>query len=160
MIIGANKLKSQFTTSLSFLKRDKISTSVSTLSTCGNSTVQKTNKILHSTKLYFSSSNNTIFSGILQQRIELDKECMFQYTQLRKEVRMMDGQTSVAPVLMRFQRGCQQVRCWTIFIEIFLMRKCVLIVFCVSVDQIDCIFDKISPKKDVKNPSVPNFWYP
>ena len=23
---------------------------------------------------------------------------------------MMDGQTSVAPVLMRFQRGCQQVR--------------------------------------------------
>lgn len=50
------------------------------------------------------------FSGILQQRIELDKECMFQYTQLRKEVRLMDGQTSVAPVLMRFQRGCQQVR--------------------------------------------------
>ena len=49
------------------------------------------------------------FSGILQQRIELDKECMFQYTQLRKEVRLMDGQTSVAPVLMRFQRGCQQV---------------------------------------------------
>ena len=46
--------------------------------------------------------------GILQQRIELDKECMFQYTQLRKEVRLMDGQTSVAPVLMRFQRGCQQ----------------------------------------------------
>ena len=70
-----------------------------------------------------------IFAGILQQRIELDKECMFQYTQLRKEVpvlcvpctvlyctvlyciqvRLMDGQTSVAPVLMRFQRGCQQV---------------------------------------------------
>ena len=52
----------------------------------------------------------TLFVGILQQRIELDKECMFQYTQLRKEVRLMDGQTSVAPVLMRFQRGCQQVR--------------------------------------------------
>ena len=51
------------------------------------------------------SSEN--ISGILQQRIELDKECMFQYTQLRKEVRLMDGQTSVAPVLMRFQRGCQ-----------------------------------------------------
>ena len=28
-----------------------------------------------------------MLSGILQQRIELDKECMFQYTQLRKEVR-------------------------------------------------------------------------
>ena len=66
--------------------------------------------------------------GILQQRIELDKECMFQFTQLRKEVgvvcmlkmifwngvfvqvRVVDGQTSIAPVLMRYQRGCQQVR--------------------------------------------------
>ena len=55
------------------------------------------------------SANTPMLSGILQQRIELDKECMFQYTQLRKEVRLMDGQTSVAPVLMRFQRGCQQV---------------------------------------------------
>ena len=27
--------------------------------------------------------------GILQQRIELDKECMFQFTQLRKEVGMI-----------------------------------------------------------------------
>ena len=60
------------------------------------------------------SDLNEYFSGILQQRIELDKECMFQYTQLRKEVRLMDGQTSVAPVLMRFQRGCQQVG-WLIF---------------------------------------------
>ena len=51
-----------------------------------------------------------VLLGILQQRIELDKECMFQFTQLRKEVRLVDGQTSVAPVLMRYQRGCQQVR--------------------------------------------------
>jgi len=50
-----------------------------------------------------------VLLGILQQRIELDKECMFQYTQLRKEVRVVDGQTSIAPVLMRYQRGCQQV---------------------------------------------------
>ena len=50
-----------------------------------------------------------VLLGILQQRIELDKEVMFQYTQLRKEVRLVDGQTSVAPVLMRYQRGCQQV---------------------------------------------------
>lgn len=64
-------------------------------------------KHLPSARVRLSSEN---ISGILQQRIELDKECMFQYTQLRKEVRLMDGQTSVAPVLMRFQRGCQQVR--------------------------------------------------
>lgn len=50
-----------------------------------------------------------VLLGILQQRIELDKECMFQFTQLRKEVRAVDGQTSIAPVLMRYQRGCQQV---------------------------------------------------
>merc|ERR1719205_321974 len=50
-----------------------------------------------------------VLLGILQQRIELDKECMFQFTQLRKEVRVVDGQTSIAPVLMRYQRGCQQV---------------------------------------------------
>jgi hypothetical protein len=50
-----------------------------------------------------------VLLGILQQRIELDKECLFQFTQLRKEVRLVDGQSSVAPVLMRFQRGCQQV---------------------------------------------------
>ena len=50
-----------------------------------------------------------VLLGILQQRIELDKECLFQFTQLRKEIRLVDGQTSVAPVLMRYQRGCQQV---------------------------------------------------
>ena len=61
------------------------------------------------TRSYLALDNLLVLSGILQQRIELDKECMFQYTQLRKEVRLMDGQTSVAPVLMRFQRGCQQV---------------------------------------------------
>ena len=76
--------------------------------------------------------------GILQQRIELDKECMFQFTQLRKEVdiilstrgedinkqfsfsqvRVVDGQTSIAPVLMRYQRGCQQVSApLTTFVE-------------------------------------------
>ena len=26
------------------------------------------------------------------------------------QVRVVDGQTSIAPVLMRYQRGCQQVR--------------------------------------------------
>ena len=30
-----------------------------------------------------------VLLGILQQRIELDKECMFQFTQLRKEVGMI-----------------------------------------------------------------------
>ncbi len=53
-----------------------------------------------------------VLLGILQRRIELDKEVLFQFTQLKKEAKLMAGKSdpSVAPVLMRFQRGCQQVR--------------------------------------------------
>ena len=65
-----------------------------------------------------------VLLGILQRRIELDKEVLFQFTQLKREKRMMilfGGSTSssdkngrsnpsVAPVLMRCQKGCQQVR--------------------------------------------------
>ncbi len=52
-----------------------------------------------------------VLLGILQRRIELDKEVLFQFTQLKKEAKLMAGKSdpSVAPVLMRFQRGCQQV---------------------------------------------------
>ena len=87
-----------------------------------------------------------VLLGILQRRIELDKEVLFQFTQLRKETKLLDGvqvaghsssfsnqasasnngdgktkhtscktknsntnHQSVAPLLMRFQRGCQQV---------------------------------------------------
>ena len=86
-----------------------------------------------------------VLLGILQRRIELDKEALFQFTQLRKETKLLDGiqsghsssfssqsssannvdvktktsssktkqsnsnHQSVAPLLMKFQRGCQQV---------------------------------------------------
>ena len=56
-----------------------------------------------------------VLLGILQRRIELDKEVLFQFTQLKKEIKLMPGskqsksEVSVAPLLMRFQRGCQQV---------------------------------------------------
>ena len=89
------------------------------MSTCRNLTVQKTTTHKISPPFNHAIFLKLMLSGILQQRIELDKECMFQYTQLRKEVRMMDGQTSVAPVLMRFQRGCQQVRPSIFLAEIF-----------------------------------------
>merc|ERR1719203_1174369 len=62
-----------------------------------------------------------------QRRIELDKEVLFQFTQLKKEIKLLTAKNSsnssssstgvgssksdpsVAPLLMRFQRGCQQV---------------------------------------------------
>lgn len=57
-----------------------------------------------------------VLLGILQRRIELDKEVLFQFTQLKKEIKLMSSGSgsktdpSVAPLLMRFQRGCQQVK--------------------------------------------------
>ena len=69
-----------------------------------------------------------VLLGILQRRIELDKEVLFQFTQLKKEIKLLTNSgnangggncgvtssgksdPSVAPLLMRFQRGCQQVR--------------------------------------------------
>ena len=52
-----------------------------------------------------------VLLGILQQRIELDKECLFQFTQVKKESHIPGDniKSSVAPILMRYQRGCQQV---------------------------------------------------
>jgi len=61
-----------------------------------------------------------ILLGILQQRIELDKECLFQFTQVKKDNSTQQQassnnnnsegpKSSVAPILMRYQRGCQQV---------------------------------------------------
>jgi len=63
-----------------------------------------------------------VLLGILQRRIELDKEVLFQFTQLKKEIKLLGGKTdpSVAPLLMRFQRGCQQVR--NIFLNIYFMN--------------------------------------
>ncbi len=63
-----------------------------------------------------------VLLGILQKRIELDKECLFQYTQIRKDsIKAQEAKEaakggkggaseSVAPIFMRYQRGCQQVR--------------------------------------------------
>ena len=58
-----------------------------------------------------------VLLGILQQRIELDKECLFQFTQVKKESHLARDTQSVAPILMRYQRGCQQVG--TIFHQCF-----------------------------------------
>ncbi len=62
-----------------------------------------------------------VLLGILRRRVDLDKEALFQFTQLRKDERLIKHSNaaagggggssknpSVAPILMRFQRGCQQ----------------------------------------------------
>lgn len=58
-----------------------------------------------------------LFLGILQRRIELDKDVLFQYTQLRRDQpptppvasKPADSSIVVAPLLMKYSHGCQQV---------------------------------------------------
>ncbi|XP_064096920.1 uncharacterized protein LOC135208546 [Macrobrachium nipponense] len=50
-----------------------------------------------------------VLLGILQRRIEYDKETLFQFTQLRKEAKEVDGNAVIAPILMRYKHGCEQV---------------------------------------------------
>ncbi|RWS23419.1 uncharacterized protein B4U80_09462, partial [Leptotrombidium deliense] len=59
-----------------------------------------------------------ILLGILQQRVEFDKEVLFQFTQLRKQFQIMNSNANqsvtepcsiVAPFMMRFSYGCTQV---------------------------------------------------
>ena len=53
-----------------------------------------------------------VLIGILQRRIELDKEVLFQFNTIKHEAGLVDLQEknpTIAPTLMKFQRGCHQV---------------------------------------------------
>ena len=50
-----------------------------------------------------------ILLGILQRRIEHDKDSLFQFTQLRKESKDIQADAIVAPILMRYAHGIDQV---------------------------------------------------
>lgn len=80
----------------------------------------KNKSLLNVVEPTLENTSLEVLLGILQKRIELDKECLFQYTQIKKDalqlikqvnggnVKNLDDQ-SVAPIFMRYQRGCQQV---------------------------------------------------
>ncbi|XP_018494384.1 uncharacterized protein LOC100901772 [Galendromus occidentalis] len=63
--------------------------------------------------LYPALSNHRnleILLGVLQRRIDFDKDVLFQFTQLRKEAKDVDGDASVvSQALMRYSWGCQKV---------------------------------------------------
>ena len=92
----------------------------------------KNKSLLNVVEPTLENTSLEVLLGILQKRIELDKECLFQYTQIKKDsmpksigmavvskssaaaaaAAAAQGPTenlSVAPILMRYQRGCQQV---------------------------------------------------
>ncbi|EEB10211.1 hypothetical protein Phum_PHUM025060 [Pediculus humanus corporis] len=50
-----------------------------------------------------------ILLGILQRRIEYDKEVLFQFTQLKKEANIIEPNAAIAPVLIKFSSGCEKV---------------------------------------------------
>ena len=53
-----------------------------------------------------------VLIGILQRRIELDKEVLFQFNTIKHEaglVELGEKNPTIAPTLMKFQRGCHQV---------------------------------------------------
>lgn len=59
-----------------------------------------------------SSTSLQVLIGILQRRIELDKEVLFQFNTIKHEAGLVDLQEknpTIAPTLMKFQRGCHQV---------------------------------------------------
>ncbi|GIY37936.1 uncharacterized protein CDAR_8131 [Caerostris darwini] len=45
----------------------------------------------------------------LRKRVEIDKDIIFQFTQLRKEVKDVNPDAVVAPILMKFSKGCSRV---------------------------------------------------
>lgn len=85
--------------------------------------------LLNAIEPTLESHSLEVLIGILQRRIELDKEVLFQFTQLKKDEtnpspsqsssssvpsstsssKSSSSHPSVAPILMKFQRGCQQV---------------------------------------------------
>ena len=88
----------------------------------------KNKSLLNVVEPTLENTSLEVLLGILQQRIELDKECLFQYTQIKKDSMQMlntnnknrtltasnnkavkNTNQSVAPIFMRYQRGCQQV---------------------------------------------------
>eukprot|EP00095_Tigriopus_kingsejongensis_P012102 snap_masked-scaffold747_size103044-processed-gene-0.11 protein:Tk12102 transcript:snap_masked-scaffold747_size103044-processed-gene-0.11-mRNA-1 annotation:"hypothetical protein L798_12370" len=90
----------------------------------------KNKSLLNVVEPSLENTSLEVLLGILQKRIELDKECLFQYTQIRKDnlskhpgltaktgnipnatkpTPIIPENQSVAPILMRYQRGCQQV---------------------------------------------------
>lgn len=55
-----------------------------------------------------NNSLNTLL-GILQRRVDFDKDSLFQFTQLRKEIKEINPSAIMAPILMKYSLGCGQV---------------------------------------------------
>lgn len=75
----------------------------------------KNKSVLNAVEPTLDNNCLDILLGILQRRIEVDKEALFQFTQLRKETGEANSSGAaadssvVASFLMRYSRGIKQV---------------------------------------------------
>ncbi|KAK2709272.1 uncharacterized protein LOC136027141 [Artemia franciscana] len=68
----------------------------------------KNKTLLNVVEPTLSNHSLDLFLGILQRRIEHDKDALFQHTQLRKEMKE-NGDGPIANLLMRYSFGCEKV---------------------------------------------------
>ncbi|XP_023328547.1 uncharacterized protein LOC111701481 isoform X2 [Eurytemora carolleeae] len=72
----------------------------------------KNKSLLTTVEPAVSSTSLEVLLGILERRVQLDKEVMFQFTSIKRETSLvgnLESDPAVAPILMKFQRGCHQV---------------------------------------------------
>ncbi|XP_071440865.1 uncharacterized protein [Hetaerina americana] len=70
----------------------------------------KNKSLLNAVEPAMQDRSLAVLLGILQRRVDHDKQVLFQFTQLRKEAaRDVPTDAVVAPILMRYSYGCQQV---------------------------------------------------
>lgn len=73
----------------------------------------KNKTLLNVVEPALSNRSLAILLTILQRRVECDKDALFQFTQLKKEL-SVDSEQVVAPLLMRYSAACDQVSAFTL----------------------------------------------
>lgn len=68
----------------------------------------KNKTLLNVVEPVLENKSMAILLTILKRRVEYDKDALFQFTQLRKEL-MVESEHVVAPLLMRYSHACEQV---------------------------------------------------
>lgn len=69
----------------------------------------KNKTLLNVVEPVLENKSMAILLTILKRRVEYDKDALFQFTQLRKELKV-ESEHVVAPLLMRYSHACEQVR--------------------------------------------------
>lgn len=86
----------------------------------------KNKTLLNVVEPVLENKSMAILLTILKRRVEYDKDALFQFTQLRKELKV-ESEHVVAPLLMRYSHACEQVTDDPSFFTVF---HCFSLLFC------------------------------